>query len=97
MSENAFALHIGTLISEADGKPWVTIQVIAQEPSGREVMVAGLKLSPEDARDKAGQFFQAAEFADATANVVLSLREQKVTEDQVLAAIGKMKERRGRY
>lgn len=95
--QGPFALHIGTLVSEEDGRPWVTIQVIGTQPNGNEVMVAAMKLSPEEARQQGHSFYQAAEAAEASANLVLSLREQKIPEEQVMAVFTRMKERRGRY
>ena len=97
MTEPTFDLRIGTLVGEQDGKPWVTIQVVAKSQSGAETMVTAMKMTPEEARTQGQVFFEAAEAADASANIVLSLREQKVPEEQVLGVIERMRERRGRY
>lgn len=97
MTEGPFALHIGTLVTEEDGKPWVTIQVIANDhTSGREVMLAAMKLSPDDARGQGRSFYEAAEAAETSANIVLALREQKIPEETVMAVFNRLKERRGR-
>lgn len=93
---NPFTLHVGTLVSEEDGRPWVTLQVIGTQPGGREVMVAAMKLSPEESRGQARSFFEAAEAAEASAHIVLALREQKVPEETVMSVFDRLKERRGR-
>jgi len=90
-----YTIHIRTMVAEEDLKPWVVVQVEA-ERSGKNYLVTALKLAPNEAREEGLAFIEAAEAAEASANLVLSMREQKVPEETLVAVANRMKERRGR-
>jgi len=95
MTDTEFSIEVKTLVDETDLTPWVILQVNATQ-HGREYVVTALKLTPTEARGEGFTLVEAAEAADTSANLVLSMRENKVPEAIVMAVLARIRERRGR-